>query len=202
MENGQAGRRGEITFNEWKNKAMVRGANMKFHSGLPETACGYGSTLKATEDVRAYLPSVLSKIGAKTLLDAPCGDLNWISRIDLDGIDYIGIENDPDHIATAMIRKPEGWKIIEDDLFTCKIPDADVTLCRDFLQHLPNDDVETVLGRFTSKYLLATSHEVEVNRDIRERGMFRRLNLDHLLGEPQESMPDGPGRSLSLWDIK
>jgi hypothetical protein len=47
--------------------------------GGGETVSGPGSTLERTAKLRRELPILLEEIGARTLLDAPCGDFNWIT---------------------------------------------------------------------------------------------------------------------------
>ena len=39
-----------------------------------------------TATVKRELPRLLHDLGARSLLDAPCGDLNWIKDVDL-GLD-------------------------------------------------------------------------------------------------------------------
>jgi hypothetical protein len=60
--------------------------------GNPESRSGYGSSLQSTESVRKDLPLILSQFGIRTMLDAGCGDCNWIGRMDLDLERYIGAE--------------------------------------------------------------------------------------------------------------
>src|SRR5689334_2969418 len=49
--------------------------------GDPESVSGRGSTLARTEVVRRKLPILLASVGAKSLLDAPCGDFNWMQHV-------------------------------------------------------------------------------------------------------------------------
>ena len=50
----------------------------------PESASGRGSTLRRTTVIRRVLPALLSEVGAESLLDAPCGDFNWMRYTELD----------------------------------------------------------------------------------------------------------------------
>lgn len=180
---------------------------MRFTGGLPETACGYGSTLRATENLRAELPALLKRLEVAVLLDAPCGDLNWISQLDLTGIDYIGVDTSEENLKTARERAPS-LNVQKVDIIAGNLPRADAVLCRDFMQHLPTSLAEMALQNFMAtgaKYLLATSHEAEVNEDIDELGGFRPLNLciePFELGEPIEAIEDGPGRILGAWALR
>ena len=42
---------------------------------------GPGSTIEYTKNLRFHLPIIIDKFNVKTLLDAPCGDLVWMSTI-------------------------------------------------------------------------------------------------------------------------
>lgn len=179
---------------------------MRFTGGLSETACGWGSTLKATAALRAALPGLLATLETRVLLDAPCGDLNWISQVDLTGVAYVGIDADPERLATARARRPD-LDLRQRDILMDDLPAADTILCRDFLQHLPNSQAHGVLANFTAtgaRWLLATSHDVALNRDIAEVGDFRPLNLQAFpfdLGAPAFALPDCDGRILGAWRV-
>ncbi len=185
---------------------------MPFTGGLPETGCGAGSKFENTERVRQRLPRLLSELRVMKLLDAPCGDFNWMSRTDLYGIEYIGADYDEVHCAWTKAResqpskfKPHSKTVVTLDICRDVLPSADLMLCRDFLQHLPNFRVKAALDNFRSSgipWLLATSHSNELNRDIPSDGMFRLLNLTALpfnLPPPRESIPDGEDRIIGLW---
>jgi hypothetical protein len=175
---------------------------MSFVGGLPETRCGGGSTMEATKNVRAHLLGLLRDYGVKTLLDAPCGDCNWIAHTDLAGIRYIGIDFDAEHVAAATVR---GFNAMLGDIVNGHLPAADMMLCRDFLQHLPTAQVRQTIQNFKASnipWLLATSHETSQNDDIERAGDFRPLNLMvRPLGfpDPVEKIEDGPRRILGLW---
>jgi hypothetical protein len=171
---------------------------MHFVGGLPETRCGGGSTIGATENVRAALPELLRDLGVKTMLDAPCGDLNWISKVDL-GVNYIGMDYDPSHI------KGKPGHLIVGDIVKDPLPAADLMLCRDFLQHLPHWQVELVFRNVRLSnidWLLATSHQNIENSDIQRAGDFRPLNLmarPFSFPAPAWQIGDGANRILGLW---
>lgn len=187
---------------------------MNFSSGLPETACGLGSTLRMTDAIRRAIPAMLSDFGVTSLLDAPCGDFNWMAETDISGIDYIGADYSADRIKSAQAKTslagcaPRSRTFIECDLISGPLPTADAMLCRDFLQHLPNADVLRVLGNIrhsTTEWLLVTTFSNETNQDIVRRGGFRPLNLERQpfsLPPPRQAVPDPPdsGRFLAVWN--
>src|ERR1700749_815270 len=67
--------------------------------GDEESVSGPGSSLTRTAKLRQELPQLLHEIGARTLLDAPCGDFNWMKDTKLGVERYIGLDVDPDLIA-------------------------------------------------------------------------------------------------------
>jgi hypothetical protein len=186
---------------------------MIFVSGLPETACGKGSTLEGTRNIRAQLPALFAELGIKRLLDAPCGDFNWMARTDLSMVDYIGADYDAAHVAATRTRAssprefaPRSKACLRLDIVNNRLPEADLMLCRDFLQHLPNGDVHKVLANFQAggiRWLLATSYGNADNDDLHWAGGFRRLNLrapPFGLPAPISKIDDGAERVLALWD--
>src|SRR5436189_239279 len=56
------------------------------------TISGPGSEFDETADVRALLPELVERLGIRSLLDAPCGDFHWMSKISLGSCQYIGAE--------------------------------------------------------------------------------------------------------------
>src|SRR5690242_11698377 len=60
--------------------------------GGRESVSGPGSDLSQTAAVREALPALLKEIGARTLLDAPCGDYFWMKEARLDLERYIGAD--------------------------------------------------------------------------------------------------------------
>jgi len=176
---------------------------MHFSGGLPETLCGGGSTMEATAHIREQIPALLHDLGVKSVLDAPCGDLNWMRHVSLKGIEYFGVDFDRWHIETAKLHQPN---VMVGDIAEGVLPTVDLILSRDFLQHLPNATVWKVLRNFTgaAEWLLMTSHTNSQNDDIQRAGDFRPLNLQAApfrLPAPQWQTDDPPGSSriLGLW---
>ena len=51
--------------------------------GSNESRSGLGSNLDLTHQVRRALPPLLRGLAVKSMLDAPCGDYNWMPHVDL-----------------------------------------------------------------------------------------------------------------------
>lgn len=179
---------------------------MRFTSGLPETLCGAGSTLAETEYLRLKLPWVMEELGVKRLLDAPCGDFNWMSQAYLGNTEYIGADYSAANLKAARLRS-DTVELHLLDITRDALPQADAMLCRDFYQHLPNEMVLAALRNFVAAdipWLLLTTHDSEENEDIAKPGMFRRINMclpPFNFPEPSIIIADPPdsGHFLGVW---
>src|ERR1051326_412788 len=68
--------------------------------GAPESVSGPGSNVARASLFRADLEALVRSIKPRTLLDAPCGDFNWLRHFDLGIERYVGID-----IVPALDRK-------------------------------------------------------------------------------------------------
>ena len=93
--------------------------------GSAESISGPGSTLAYTAHIRQQLPAILQSLQIKTLLDAPCGDCNWINKVDLIGINYIGADIVPEIIEANKINYPDK-NFINANIITDDLPAADL----------------------------------------------------------------------------
>lgn len=147
-----------------------------------ESRSGAGSSLDSTAQLRASLPPLLRSLNARSLLDVPCGDFNWMSHVDLSGIDYIGGD-----IVEPMVEANRGRyesparKFMRVDLTSGPLPAADVILCRDCLVHFSYANIIAAFRTMRAsgaKYLLTTTFlNRQVNKDIVD-GDWRPLNLE------------------------
>ncbi len=149
--------------------------------GDDESVSGPGSNLTRTAKLRRELPALLEEIGARTLLDAPCGDFNWIQHTQL-GIDqYIGVDVVPALIArNEKLYGDDKTRFIVLDLTRDKLPHVDVILCRDCFIHFSYRHIAAAIRNFKrsgATYLLTNSYPLwRDNANIRT-GDFRHLNL-------------------------
>ncbi|MES2987755.1 MAG: methyltransferase domain-containing protein [Pseudomonadota bacterium] len=172
---------------------------------------GSGSTLPATQNLRAALPAFLTEVGAKSLLDAGCGDYYWMRTVELP-CGYIGAD-----IVDTVIAANQNAFGDATHQFVCidgaaePLPEADVVMCREVLFHLSLADGAALLAnirRTGARYLLATTEpRVRFNPDI-PTGAFREINLanaPYRLGEPFRTLPDGdginPNRVMGVWKL-
>ncbi len=151
--------------------------------GAATSVSGLGSEDPATAAIREALPALLQRLGARSLLDAPCGDAGWIGRMKLD-VDYIGIDIVPSLIEANNQRVARGeltGRFRVADITRDALPPVDVVLCRDCLVHLSFQNIARAIARFRdsgARFLLVTTFsEWDGNRDC-EDGDWRALNIE------------------------
>src|SRR3954469_18971771 len=67
--------------------------------GDPETVSGPGSGVARTAAFRDQFANLLIQLGTRSLLDAGCGDFNWMKEVQLPVGQYFGIDIVPELIA-------------------------------------------------------------------------------------------------------
>ncbi len=146
-----------------------------------QSASGSGSNLEQTQILRAELPELLRRFSVRSLLDAPCGDLYWVSQADLPLERYIGADIVPELIQRHQRKfdRPD-WSFLVADITKDDLPQVDAVMCRDCLVHLSFKDALAAIRNLKSsgsEYLL-TTHFItrDTNKDI-ETGDWRPLNL-------------------------
>ncbi|MEX0780230.1 MAG: class I SAM-dependent methyltransferase [Balneolales bacterium] len=183
----------------------------------PESRSGHASTLYQTQLIRTKLPVLLKELEVKLLLDIPCGDLNWITKMDLGSVHYTGADIVPDII--EMNKKAysnDTMQFLILDLIKSQLPSSDLILCRDCLVHLPFADIEESIRNIKKSdatyFLTTTFTKVRRNKDI-QIGKWRPLNLTlppfswpqpiKIINEgfysPNQEYND---KSLGLWKIE
>jgi SAM-dependent methyltransferase len=189
--------------------------------GDGESVSGGGSTVVGTNDLRTSLPPLVIRYGVKRFLDAPCGDLNWMSSVSLAVDQYFGADIVPD-LVERLRGKYSGSnrEFLMADICVDALPKVDMIMCRDCLIHLPFRKIRAALANFRrsgSTYLL-TNYDafVKRNEDI-PTGHYRPLNLTAApfsLPEPIEKVRDGeltpahtalagaPARWMGLWELQ
>lgn len=184
--------------------------------GDAESRSGPGSNHTRTTKLRRELPILLQEIGARTLLDAPCGDFNWMKDTNLSLDLYFGVDVIPDLITrNRSLYGDERTQFVLLDLTRDRLPRVDVILCRDCFIHFSYRHIAAAMRNFKSTgstYLLTnTYNEWQRNENIRT-GDFRYLNLrlppfnfPPPLREIDEKYPEENeeffGKTLGLWRL-
>jgi SAM-dependent methyltransferase len=185
--------------------------------GAEASTSGLGSEIDATAALRAELPRLLRKLAVTSLLDAPCGDAGWISRVHL-GVRYLGVDIVPALIERLQARAAAGEIKGEyrfADITADLLPRCDAILCRDALVHLSFANIDRAVANFRASgatWLIATTFpEWQTNGDC-EDSDWRALNFEHApfcWGAPVELLNEncqeaGGGwrdKSLGVWRL-
>lgn len=186
--------------------------------GSRESRSGQGSTREQTATIRREMPVLLRELGAKSLLDAPCGDFNWLRETDLGVERYTGVDIVRELVESNQGRFGGGGReFLCRDLIRDPLPAADVIFCRDCLVHLNFRDAQRTLDNFKrsgSRYLLTTTFTArESNAELGAGMIWRTLNLERApfkLPPPlrliNEDCSEGGGafgdKSLGLWRLE
>jgi glycosyltransferase involved in cell wall biosynthesis/SAM-dependent methyltransferase len=149
--------------------------------GSTESVSGPGSTRARGADFTPDLVALLRKLESRTLLDAPCGDFNWIAEAAGSVERYVGIDVVPELIEHNLRHHlTDRRSFARADITRDDLPAADVILCRDCLVHFSIQDVWSTLANFRrsgARYLLTTTFiERDTNGSIRT-GSWQPLNL-------------------------
>ena len=181
-----------------------------------ESISGLGSTLAQTRELIAGLPGLLAKLGVHSLLDAPCGDFNWMKEVDLSGIAYTGGDIVAEIVAANESRYGESGRAFQQlDLMSSELGDHDLLFCRDCLVHLSFSDISEVLAnlkRSNIRYLMTTTFPEEPGNEEIVTGGWRPLNLQlapfyfpvpiMLLSENCTEMNGAfTDKSLAVWEV-
>ena len=185
--------------------------------GSKESVSGSGSTLSMTASIRESLPDLFEKFSIRSIFDAPCGDFNWMQRVEMEEIFYVG----GDIVEPLIIKLNEEFasknkSFVLFDITTDLFPKSDLVLSRDILFHFSYQDILLTLNNFLdsgSKYFLSTSYDNDgdfLNSNIRSGG-FRLIDLfsvpfsfprDFHFQIPEQGEGRFPPRKLFLWDCR
>jgi len=179
--------------------------------GDPETRSGSGSSVAATEILRLHMTELCAFLGIRQIVDAGCGDLNWMGMISERFDLYVGLDVVPEMVADLERRFAgrRGHFFAVRDVTQDPLPRADAILCRDVMTHLSDEQVLALLDQVKAsgaRYLLATSYVSEQNRNI-PTGDWRPLDLTRApfeLPQPLVQIDErGDGsKLLGVWRIK
>lgn len=156
---------------EWGRDAYGKGSS------------GDGSNPEYAQEYIEFLQNFLRHHNIKTVVDLGCGDWQIGRVIDWSGVHYLGID-----VVSSVIRKnvrrfsSSNVSFIKADGIDYDLPQADLLLCKEVLQHLPHEDIQKIAQQFPKfKYCILVNDVDPVtltsdNEDI-VRGSLRCLDL-------------------------
>lgn len=150
---------------------------------------GSGSTIASTEKYREMLKNFLEKNHIRSVVDVGCGDWRWLSPEFWEGITYTGY----DIVESVILKNQEKFSsptitFIHANGIDLDLPEADLLLCKDVLQHLPNEDILKLSKQFKKfKYCLLTNDVCWIGK-----------NSEQINGTLNKQISPGSGRMLDL----
>lgn len=200
------------------NKNLFTSIFRSNHWGSSESVSGPGSELRQTAAARDAFDEVVGTFGITSVLDVPCGDINWLPHTKTFSQlkSYIGMD-----IVEDLIEKnrkgfsSNGVKFTTGDITQSILPTKDLVLVRDCLVHLTSrDGIKAVnnIIRSESTYLLMT-HYPAVESNVDTSGThWRPLNMEKapfnfpppitfFSTDYTDNGQHYPGNGMGLWRI-
>lgn len=141
---------------------------------------GPGSGEVFTLAYRSFLSSFIRVKGIRSVLDIGCGDWQFSKLIDWSRIDYHGIDVASDVIeANTEKYAKANIKFSHLDAVECDLPDADLVIIKDCLQHLSTENVQIILDKLKRYKNVLVIQDVKgrrVNGDCVDAG-YRALDI-------------------------
>ncbi|WP_194145450.1 class I SAM-dependent methyltransferase [Helicobacter sp. MIT 05-5294] len=120
---------------------------------------GYGSGSGSREHINVgyvqFLQQFFKSYQIQSVVDIGCGDWQFSKNLNLEGIDYKGYD-----VASFVVNrnlakyKKQNIDFIHYDGDFSTLPSADLAICKDVLQHLPNHNIQQFIENL-SKYKYA-----------------------------------------------
>jgi len=170
-------------FNHWNNE-FKEWDNLKTR----ESSSGFGSNKFNTTNTINTLTYIKEKYNIKSLIDLPCGDMNWITTFleSNSDIKYTGFD-----ISKELIERNTklfNYNFMQKDIVLENLDlSADLILCRDFLFHLENENIIKIIQKFKNSgsiFLLTSSYINGDNFHTRIQCKGSRFFKIDLLNEP------------------
>ena len=161
--------------------------------------------------LRLALTALLARSGIRSLVEVACGHCYWLRGAEALLAHYTGIDVSEEVIAqNRRDFATQKWEFRIADAVSDDLPAADAVLCRDYLEHLPTQDIVAVLARTQrsgARYLLATNHGGITDNCASDLGNWRPLNLTRApfnLPAPVEQIPLHlkTGKMLGAWLLR
>jgi hypothetical protein len=195
-----------------KREQIFRKIYQTNYWGNDFSVSGPGSSLKSTENLRKTLPLLVATLGARSFLDIPCGDLQWMKHVPLPVDRYYGAD-----IVRSLVEKnrhefSHRGEFLHLDLLRDPLPSVDIVFCRDCLIHLSFREIHLAIKNIrhaAPTYIFTTTFpDLNVNVDT-VTPYWRPLNLQihpfnfpapiHLIEDFSASHENQRRKYLGVW---
>jgi 2-polyprenyl-3-methyl-5-hydroxy-6-metoxy-1,4-benzoquinol methylase len=121
--------------------------NFIYKNQLWQNDSGTGSDPKNAKEWIDVVNSIINEKNIKSILDIGCGDWRIGKELNLDNINYLGLDASSDIINKIKHNKKSNIKFINYDAELYKFHNVDLILIKDVLQHLSSDSVKNILSK-------------------------------------------------------
>jgi hypothetical protein len=192
---------------------LLRGRNARFAADYRENS-GAGSDLDATKVISTAIPGVLQSLSVRSMLDIPCGDLQWMRHVDFGPVEYTGADIIETLIASHQKLHASAQRQFRTlDIVTSELPAVDLIFCRDCFVHFSHRLLKKAVNnikRSGSRYLLTTTFPQHSKNAGIVTGGWQALNLcapPFSFPQPIRLLNEGhpkpfEDKSLGLWRIE
>lgn len=129
--------------------------------GRPGEYCsGSGSTEAYSIAYAEIVKRFISENGIRQVVDLGCGNFSVGGQLVSSEIGYVGVDIVEGLIArNSLLFAREGVSFECLDIVEDELPDGELCLIRQVLQHCSNDQIRTILGKLSKyRYVLLTEH--------------------------------------------
>ena len=124
---------------------------------------GSGSNFSSTKNIISELNKLIGEKNIKSILDIPCGDWNWMQKLNLKNVSYLGCDIVDDIIKENNKKfSSDKIKFETKDITFDKLPDSDLIIIRDLLVHLKDNEIIDFIKNIKKskfKYIAMTSYD-------------------------------------------
>ena len=150
---------------------------------------GWGSIGRNATQYVDFINEFISSHDSKTVVDLGCGDFKVGRRLQIPGGGYLGCDVVPEVIAENIKKfssEKIGFKCI--DIINDELPDGELCLIRQVLQHLSNSDILSIIPKIKKyNYVIISDMQIydpkSINLDIQRFGGERTKLASNLLLE-------------------
>lgn len=121
----------------------------------PGGGSGYGSHPVNSVDYMRFVSEFLTENKVRSIVDLGCGDWQFSRFFDFGNASYTGFDVVPSVISANIKSYARSGVEFRHFSSLADLPSADLLLCKDVLQHLPNDIVTQYLAAFRKKFKFA-----------------------------------------------
>jgi hypothetical protein len=137
--------------------------------GKIETYSGPGSLLENTDNLVEELSKFIKEKNITSMIDAPCGDFNFMSKVDLSSVEYHGYDVSENAVKMCKSKRSDLDFQVK-DISKDRLPYADLIFIKDLFLHLSFFSIQSILDNVVNsgcKYFAVSrySNGREVNKD-------------------------------------